>query len=143
MTASFLRCRFLKLFPRFSDLYVLVCSCPCFSLLPAEAALIVLHGSAVLRAVGLALPPRCRRLAWALGCEETQQVSEHRGFAFKKHGITQGEADLESIICAFSISHRPLQDTSGQWESWLPDRCRDTDVNRAQTIASADESSQS
>jgi len=34
LTASFLRCHFLEPFPRFSDLYVSVCSCPYFSLLP-------------------------------------------------------------------------------------------------------------
>jgi len=70
--------------------------------------------------VSLALPLHCRRLAWALGSEEMQMVSEQRGFTFRKHGVTQGAVDLEGTICAVSISHHLLQDMSGQWGVWLP-----------------------
>lgn len=89
LTASFLRRLFLESFPRFSDLHVLACSCLCFPLLPAEAAPIALHVSALLHAVGLALPPCPRRLAEALAQEETQPVSEHRGLTFKKHSVIE------------------------------------------------------
>ena len=154
-TASFLRCHFLELFPRFSDLYLLACSCLCFPLLPAEAARIVLHRSALLRAVCLALPPCRRRLAQAPGCEETQPVSECRGFTFKKHGIIQGGVDLESIICAFSVLftwHR-TESTAllithsrmclGNGGLGFCSQRRDRDAGRAQLTASGVESSQS
>lgn len=47
-----------------------------FPLPPAKAAVLVLHKPALLHAMGLALPPHCRRLDQNPGSEETHLASE-------------------------------------------------------------------